>query len=256
MGTSFATLSREDFIASFVAQEDSLSPIQKERYYTMVLAHLNILMLKNSNDGNQIVVFSWLKDYVNTKIQKLSSPSISPLLSGTSVFSSGMTIPHVDLEKVRSVRLSLHNTERATKWLPPFVYSFALEWTASTWANHLADIRTTTHRRNSSDGYYSYTSIKKWFINQWINFLEKEQDWQSLFTENLWWNIYTCKKIDCTDDFIKAIKKSRTFFMSEKYRSYKPHYNAIMGDFSMLGLGIDLVGNKYYLVSHYTQDLQ
>lgn len=45
--------------------------------------------------------------------------------------------------------------------------------------------------------------------------------------------------------------------MREKYRSYKPHYNAIIGkQFTTLGLGVALVGKKYYLVSHYTQDLE
>jgi hypothetical protein len=48
--------------------------------------------------------------------------------------------------------------------------------------------------------------------------------------------MYSCKEIDCTEDFIAAIKKSRKFFMSEKGKTYKPHYNAIMGGFSRVGL--------------------
>jgi hypothetical protein len=68
--------------------------------------------------------------------------------------------------------------------------------------------------------------------------------------------MYSCQKDDCTDDFIKAIKKSRSFFMSEKGKSYRPHYNAIMGTFSSIGLGVGIAGNKYYLVTHYTQALQ
>lgn len=256
LGTSFATFSREEFIAGFETQSATLSPLQKETYYKKVLVNLSVLIFRNRADTAQITVFNWFKEYVNARFQTFSWGNVSPVLSDSSLFSSGMNIPHVDLEKVRAFWLSLHNTERATTWLTPFTYSSALEWTASTWANHLADIRTASHKRNRSDGYYSYASIKKWFIDQWINFIGKEQGGQSLFTENLGWNMYTCKKTDCTDDFIKAIKKSRTFFMSEKYRSYRPHYNAIMGDYSTLGLGVGLVGNKYYLVSHYTQDLQ
>lgn len=252
LGTSFATVSPEEFIAGFETQEAQLSPLQKERYYKKVLDHLSILISRNRDDMGQVAVFNWLKDHVNGRLQVLSSGSVSPVLSGISLFSSGMNIPNVDLEKVRAFWLSLHNTERATTWLTPFVYSPALEWTASTWADHLASIRKASHKRKNTDGYYSYASIKKWFIDQWINFLGKEQGGQSLFTENLGWNMYTCKKIDCTDDFIKAIKKSRTFFMSEKYRAYKPHYNAIMGNFSTIGLGVGVAGNKYYLVSHYT----
>gem|GEM_PF-1623703 len=44
--------------------------------------------------------------------------------------------------------------------------------------------------------------------------------------------------------------------MSEKGKTSKPHYNAIVGNFSSIGLGVVLVGNKYYLVSHYIQDLK
>jgi len=49
-----------------------------------------------------------------------------------------MNIPKVDLEKVRETRLSLHNTERATKKLTPFTYNASLEKTATTWAKYLA----------------------------------------------------------------------------------------------------------------------
>lgn len=44
--------------------------------------------------------------------------------------------------------------------------------------------------------------------------------------------------------------------MTEKGKSYSPHYNAIVGDFAEIGLGVALVGNKYYLVTHYSQDLK
>jgi hypothetical protein len=40
--------------------------------------------------------------------------------------------------------------------------------------------------------------------------------------------------------------------MSEKGKKYKPHYNAIMGSFSRVGVWVALVGTKYYLVAHYT----
>jgi len=167
-----------------------------------------------------------------------------------------LSLPKINIAKVRDVRLSLHNTERETKSLDPFTYSSVLEWTASTWAQHLADIKKTSHKRKTTDGYYSYTNIKQRFIDQWVTFANKEKGGQPLFTENLWRNMYTCKKTDCTEDFIKAIKKSRTFFMSEKWRIYRPHYNAIMGNFTSIGLGVALTGNKYYLVTHYTQSLK
>ncbi len=250
--TTFAVFTADSFIAQFQSQQATLSTTEKKVYYKKVLNNLSVLAIKNRTDIEQVRLYTSLKDYVNTQIQLLSWTSPSILVSSI----SGMNIPKVDLVKVRNAWLILHNTERATKWLTPFTYSAALEWTASTWAQHLADLWTTTHKRKSTDWYYSYTTIKSWFIDLWVIFSIEEQSGQPLFTENIWWNIYSCKKTDCTDDFIKAIKKSRTFFMSERGKSYRPHYNAIMGNFSTIGLGVAVAGNKYYLVSHYTQDLK
>lgn len=214
--------------------------------------------------NSRIFLYSWINNFIYSldidmsSIRLLLLFCIFWLFLGTTFadFSTtGMNIPKVDLVKVKNIRLSLHNIERKTKSLTPFMYSSWLESTAVTWAQHLANIGTTSHKRKITDGYYSYASIKQRFINHWITFTNKEKNGQPLFTENLAWNVYTCKKIDCTDDFIKAIKKSRTFFMSEKWKSYKPHYNAIMGNFTSIGLGVALSGNKYYLVSHYTQSL-
>jgi len=256
LGTSFALFSADDFIAWFQLQQSKLSNSEKQLYYTKVLNNLNLLAFRNRDDPAQVSLYNSLKDYVHTQIDALS-PATSATVSFTLLPSlSGMNIPNVDLAKVRDVWLSLHNAERTPLWLTPFTYSSALEWTASTWSQHLADIRTTTHRRKNTDSYYSYESIKTWFGNQWIVFANAGQNGQPLFTENIGWNLYSCKKTDCTDDFILAIKKSRTLFMKEKGKSYKPHYNAIVGNFSSIGLGVALVGNKYYLVTHYTQDLK
>lgn len=242
---SFALFSADSFISEFQSKAATLSPIDKKIYYKQVLNSLTLLAIRNRNDVDQAKLYESLKSYVSDQIQSIGL-----------IVSSGMSIPNVDLVKVRDAWLALHNTERITKWLTPFVYSSALEWTAMTWAQHLADIGTTTHLRQAGDGYYSYTSIKDWFIQQWITFATQETNGQPLFTENLWWNIYSCKKTDCTDDFIKAMKKTRTFFMNEKFKSYKPHYKAIVWNFSNLGVGVVLVGNKYYLVSHYAQALK
>lgn len=259
--TSFAQFSAEDFISQFQTQQSKLPSAEKKAYYLKTYNNLSLLASRNRNDAVQFTLYTTLKEYIKTQISLLWSGASSPvsssvLSSSTSPSSSWMIIPKVDLVKVREVWLNLHNAERATKWLTAFTYSSALEWTATTWANHLATLGKATHLRNSGDGYYSYNSIKSWFGDQWIVFAGKEKNGQALFTENLWRWYYTCKKTDCTDDFIKAIKTSRTFFMNEKGKSYRPHYNAIVGNFSTLGLGVALVGKKYYLISHYTQVLK
>ena len=255
LGTTFALFSVDDFIMQFQTQQANLSFSEKQAYYKKVLNNLNLLAVRNRDDADQVKLYTELQNYVSAQIESLWSFDSAAVSFTLLPSSSGMNILNVDLDRVRATWLSWHNTERQTKWLTPFTYSSALEGTASTRAQHLADIKTTTHRRKSTDGYYSYASIKSWFVDQWIVFSDTGQKSSLLFTENIWWNIYSCKKADCTDDFIAAIKKSRKFFMSEKGKTYKPHYNAIMGDFSRVGMWVALVGNKYYLVAHYTTPL-
>jgi len=182
-----------------------------------------------------------------------TSSKVSP--ASLSSVASGMNIPKVDLARVRTVWLSLHNTERKNTSLTPFIYSSALEWTATTWAKYLANLGKTTglHKRIGSNSTYSYPVMTQRFLDQWIVFAQKDG---TLFSESIGRNFYSCKKTDCTDDLIKSIKKSRTFFMSEKWKKYRPHYNAIVGKFSTMWLWVVIVGNRYYLVSHYTQDLK
>lgn len=252
--TTFAALSYDDFVVQFTNASANLSIAQKKTYYLQVYNNLCLLAIRNRDDAAQLNLYNSLKTYVQGQLKVLwTGGSSSPAFSITAVWSD-MNIPKVNLAKVRDVRLWLHNAERSTKKLTPFTYNPSLEKTATTWAKRLADFGKATHKRAYTDGYYSYTSIKQRFINQWIIFANKEQNGQALFSESLGWNMYSCKKADCTDDFIKAIKKSRSFFMSEKPSG--PHYNAIVGKFTNIGLGVVVSGNKYYLVTHYTQDLK
>lgn len=82
---------------------------------------MTMLAIKNRNNTEQYEFYTSLKDYVQAQITALGDVPV------VSTSASGMTIPKVDLAKVRQVRLTLHNTERATKKLTPFTYSSVLE---------------------------------------------------------------------------------------------------------------------------------
>ena len=243
--TTSASSMVDSFIASIQAKQAPMSFTEKKDYYRKTLTSLALQAVKSRNNAEQLNTITALENYITTQLNALKPTSWLTF-----------SIPNVDLARVRTIWLSLHTTERAKYSLTPFVYSPSLESTASVWANYLASQKNVTHQRKSTDGYYSYTSIKQRFLDQWIVFATKEKNGQALFTENLWRGYYTCKKTDCTDDFIKAITTTRTFFMNEKGKSYKPHYNAIVGNYQNIGLGVALVGNTYYLVSHYTQTLK
>lgn len=250
----YADNTLDAYISAIEAKQGTLSSQEQSTYIKKTFALLSLQALRFRNNTEMLAIIDPLQDYLWNKITlSQEEPSVA---QATSLVSTSTQIPNVDMEQVRSAWLQRHNQERYNLWLEPLAYHFALESTATTWANYLGSIRTAIHRRTSSDGYYSYSSIKQRFLNQWIIFAHQEQNGQSLFTENLWWNMYSCKKTDCTEDFIAAIKKSRDFFMSEKWKSYSPHYNAIVGNYTSLWLGVAISGTRYYLVSHYTQDLQ
>lgn len=260
---TYAAFSADTFIAQFHAQEINLSSVEKQTYYSNVYTTLSSLALKSCWDAEQYNLYTSLKEYVQDQIDGISTWSTSSIddqlpddfdsPAPVSTVSAGMNIPHVDLVRVRAAWLALHNAERKTKWLAPFTYTPALEWTATTWAKYLAaqGRNTWLHKRWKSWSIYSYSAIQQRFLNQWIVFASKDG---TLFSESIGRNYYSCKKADCTDDFIKAIKKTRSFFMSEK--PCGPHYNAIVGDYPNIWLWVALVGNKYYLVTHYTQALK
>ncbi len=249
------------YVSVIDAQQSTMSLIEQEAYQKRILALLSLQMLRVSSDNVHFPSVVALYDRLSHRfasIDLLEIPKTSVTEEKISVSNVvlSMDIPYVDVQKIREAWIQWHNTERTSLWLAPLVYHPALESTAMTWANYLAQRRWTTHRRHPSDPYYSYPSIKQRFLDQGIVFAWVEQSGQSLFTENLAWNVYSCKKSDCTDDLIAAIRKWRNFFMSEKWRPYRAHYNAIVGHFTTIGLWIAFAGNRYYLVSHYTQDLQ
>lgn len=256
-GLTFAVFSPQEFITTFTAQQSRLSSWEQKTYARKVYSNISLLAIRYRDDPEQYKTYMELKSYMRDYLDLLSSWSTVISDTHETLWEDFvLSISGIDMEKVRTYWLNLHNQERATKWLDPFVYESSLEKTATTWAQYLARLRRTTHKRSATDGYYSYANIKSWFINQGITFAGVEQGGQALFTENLGRNMYSCKKTDCTQDFIQAIAKTRKFFMSEKKSSYRPHYNAIVGNFTSMGLWVALAGNKYYLVTHYTHPLK
>lgn len=156
-----------------------------------------------------------------------------------------------DINKVRETWLWWNNDLRSSLKLDKYTIDNKLNETATTWSNHMVNLWYWTHKRSSKDGYYNYNSVKNWFERQWITFWSK---WTQL-VENIWYGYVKCTDWECTDEMIKAIKTTRDFFMSERYKSYRPHYNSLINKYyDYIGVGISMDGNKYYLTIHYTTD--
>lgn len=160
---------------------------------------------------------------------------------------------NVNFAKVQSARLQWQNTERANLDLPAYTGNILLQHSAQKRAETLKDKWTTTHRRLDTDGYYNYRSIRSRFADQGVAF---DDESGTMFSESLAWWTYSCKKTDCTDTFIKAMRSSFNFFMRERRSAYQPHYKAIVSkQFTAIWLGIAVSGKKYYLVSHYGKNV-
>ncbi|MDD3262689.1 MAG: CAP domain-containing protein [Candidatus Absconditabacteria bacterium] len=191
--------------------------------------------------------------YLNAKIEQLQTVSKNKGLG---------KIDNIDQEKIREIRLKLHNDERATKDLTPYTYNIDLEQTATSRAQHLSQLGYSTHERESTDNGYTYYSIRDRFGDQGIIF-PAEKNRASNFTENIVYRLnYNCNSSDCTNYLISKIKGEVgtkygfQFFMSEK--TYNgPHYRGIMGtQYTQMGVGIAINPStkKIFIVTHYSVD--
>ena len=162
---------------------------------------------------------------------------------------------NIDEEKVRDTVLSRHNEERSNIWVNSYVYNLDLEWSATNWANKLADSGKTSnlHLRNSWDWYYNYDSMLNRFSGLWINF-PRSVNWAASFSESVWYGTYKCSKSDCTQELITAIKKTWTWLIMKEKSSNGSHYRAAtMKHFTQMWIwiAINKSYNRYYLVLHY-----
>jgi len=185
-----------------------------------------------------------------TTITKKASISDLPHLSDN--------FSNIDEQKVRDAVLSWHNEERYNVWVNSYVYSLDLEWSATTWANKLANSGKTSnlHARNSWDWYYNYDSMLSRFSGLWIKF-PKSIKWASSFSESVWRWTYKCSKSDCTQELITAIKKTWTWLIMKEKSSNGSHYRAAtMKHFTQMWIwiAIDKSYNRYYFVLHYGVD--
>ena len=162
---------------------------------------------------------------------------------------------NIDVKKVREAIVSWHNDERNSVWVDSYVYNLDLEWSATIWANKLANSGKTSnlHLRNPWDGYYNYNSMLSWFSGIWIKFPAGIK-WAASFSESIGYGTYKCSKKDCTTDLINAIKKTWIWLIMKEKAWNGSHYRAVvMKHFTQMWawIAIDKSHNRYYVVFHY-----
>lgn len=163
---------------------------------------------------------------------------------------------NVDMEKVRSEWLSWYNTARGQNGLPSYVYDESLNVTASNWSFYAKKRGFIDHKRAGQSGYYDYKKVGQWFAGKGISFVRGSG--RSDYVENIGWDYYSCSATDCTDELLASIRHTYNFFMGEKGKKYRAHYDSIMNKhYTKIGMGIavDPVKKRYYLTVHYGTDV-
>ena len=188
---------------------------------------------------------------IKTKPENISSTNISSLLPAPCYYMEKTYPPNIDEKRVEETWLQWYNDVRTNLGLSPYIYNIHLKRSAIVWSSIAKQRGSISHKRDGQTAYYDYKLIEQWFANLGLRFQNINR---STFTENIGWGIYSCSQSDCTDDLLASIRTTFDFFMSEKGKSYAPHYKSIVQPyFKEIGLGIVLDPNtrRYYLTVHY-----
>jgi len=193
---------------------------------------------------------------ISEKINDLPGASAAELENNYCTDLAESIPENIEIERVRAAWLSWYNQVRRDLGLAEYVYNPALNRTAVIWSEASKSQGYISHKRPGQTAYYDYALIKSWFKNLGLQFRNVGG---SDFTENISWEYYRCPAGgDCTQGLIDGIRSGFNFFMSEKGKAYRPHYNSIVNkNFREIGLGIaiDPLQKKYYLTVHYGTEI-
>lgn len=188
-----------------------------------------------------------------TSPQDPVSPSLSMPVRNSVTYPQG-----VDYQKVRDMWLELVNKERRETGRTPYIYDEKLEQTALERAQHSVTRWCTDHARKPSDGYYNHASMEEWFADRGLVYKPINR---VTVTESMWRGVYRCSTSgDCTSSILSALNSTYQFFMSEKWKSFQPHYASMVNrSFQRMWVGLALGNNNrnqsiYCLIIHYATE--
>lgn len=172
-------------------------------------------------------------------------------LSLSCVPSQDEIIQGVDLTEVRRIWLNWINAERKMEGLKPYALDSQLNRTATIWSQTSRDRGVMSHKREGQTAYYDYPFITKWFSGLGVTFRNAQR---MTYSESIGYGPYSCSGEVCTQKLIRAMRSTFNFYMKEKGKAYRPHYNSIVNPtFGIIGIGIavDPKSKRYYLTTHY-----
>ena len=189
------------------------------------------------NDKDKKEIISYMIECFQQRVNNLKSQ----------VKTQDQVISNVDRNRVKEEWLAWHNYERSQKWLDEYTYNETLNYTSLIWAQQIASEKRktwSTHARKSVDWYRNTDSIRERFANLWVNVV--------YFSEsNAYW-YYNCKKSDCTQEIIDALKKcfNRTFLD-------RNHYSAVVSStYDQIWFWVATNWTYLWLTTHYWKNIK
>jgi uncharacterized protein YkwD len=160
-------------------------------------------------------------------------------------------MPPLDIQKVQDTWLQWINRVRTRQKLPALKLNPFLNASAMNWSLRAKGRGTIDHKRYDGSPYYDYKASEQWFRDRGLTF---QNVGGITFTENIGWGVVSCPKDDCTQKMISAIRSTYNFFMAERTKKYRPHWNSIIQkNFREIGVGFAYSKDqhRYYLTIHY-----
>jgi len=174
--------------------------------------------------------------------------------NNTEICTTDDVLSKINMDQVRTAWLKWYNDARAAEGKHAFKYNEYLNWSAKKWSQYSSDKGVMSHKRPGQTEYYDYKIITQWFADLGITFKNINR---ITYSENIGRGTFRCSDSDCTQELIDTIRSTFDYYMAEKTKDYRPHYNSIMNPFNEIGLGIviDEKSGQYYLTVHYGTEL-
>ncbi len=178
-------------------------------------------------------------------MQSQSTESFYQLANGT-----------INITTLQTTRLWRVNELRAKRGRNPYSLDPLLDKTAADRSETMKKKWVADHRRFAKSAYYAYGEIEQRFSNRGVEFVNVSR---ATFTENIWRATFRCKKSDCTDDAINAMRETWYFYLSEEGKANDAHWRTLIHPlFTVVGLwiAVDEWDGKFYLTTHYGTEVK
>ncbi len=231
-------------VEKFVQRAKNIIEENGENYKVLILLSLDEKIATIKPEEEKYEVFTTLREQIENLGEKEAGED--ELKNYT-----------IDIKKVREAWLSWQNEERKSLGKTAYNYDENLNKTADEWSNISKERGYIDHKRNSWDAYYDYNKISSWLKERGVVCKKISK---MTYSESIGWGTFSCDDEECSDETIEAIKWTFIFYMSEKWRSSAPHYNAMINSkFEYIWLWLSIQKNwnkyKYFATTHYCTTL-